>query len=112
MAYELAQYSPPPPREIVSENSTEQWTDYTCNGIDGAEDASEGTSLLGRNRESNDGVCTGCDTSSTSASNCAPNDERCTAGCHRTDETAEFEDGNGEKKHNLQRKILVRFAPS
>jgi hypothetical protein len=108
----MLQWNSPSPGQIVREDTAKQRANNRCNSIDSPEHASIRCRLARRNGKGDDGVATRADARTSSAGNCAPDDQGRAALRNGTDETTEFEDADGYEERCLEREVLVCFAPS
>lgn len=101
----------PSPGNVVSESSSQQWSDDTGKAVRSANDAGERGTLLGRRREGDDCVRAGAEASGTQTGNSSAGDEGFGVGGGTADDGAEFEDEDGDDEGCLEREILVCLAP-
>ncbi|KAI6773653.1 hypothetical protein HG531_000502 [Fusarium graminearum] len=79
--------------------------------IGSANDTSKGRSLLGRSRETDDGVGSSTKTCTTDTSDGTTSDQSLSVGSSTTNDRAKLKDENGNEEGCLEREVLVDFTP-
>lgn len=101
----------PPPANLISKRPAKQRPHDSRNPITRANDACEHRSSLRPSRESDNGIRTGADARRAEAGDGPAHDERRAVGGDAADEGPELEDEYGDEEADLQREVLVGFAP-
>lgn len=91
----------PSPRNVICEGTTEKGADNASNSVRGTDNTGESRSLLGRGRESDDGVGSGTQTSSSDTRDGASDDEGFGVGSGAADDGADLEDEDGDEERRL-----------